>query len=51
MPRHVVVVDRREDFPWEAHDRRVVTARDYVDQTVGEPAITPRCWPRRAASG
>lgn len=38
MPRHVVVVDRREDFPWEAADRRVVTAREYVDQTEGEPA-------------
>jgi glutathione synthase/RimK-type ligase-like ATP-grasp enzyme len=38
MPRHVIVVDRREDFPWEAPDRRVVTARDYVAQPDGAPA-------------
>lgn len=30
MTRHVVIVDRRTDFPWPAPNRVVVLARDYV---------------------
>ena len=30
MPLHVVVVDRRADFPWAAPDRLVVPAREFV---------------------
>jgi len=32
MPSHVVVVDRRSDFPWAAPDRLVVTAREFVGE-------------------
>ncbi len=30
MPQHIVVVDRRSDFPWPRRDLRVVEARDFV---------------------
>jgi glutathione synthase/RimK-type ligase-like ATP-grasp enzyme len=33
MARHVIVVDRRADFPWTAPDRFIVTARDFVTET------------------
>ncbi|MFO1129111.1 MAG: RimK family protein [Rhodospirillales bacterium] len=32
MARHIVVVDRRADFPWPAPDRVVVTAKDFVTE-------------------
>ena len=32
MPSHVVVVDRRADFPWAAPDRLVVPAREFVGE-------------------
>lgn len=33
MPLHVIVVDRRSDFPWPAPDRRVVLAKEFVGET------------------
>jgi glutathione synthase/RimK-type ligase-like ATP-grasp enzyme len=30
MPLHVIVVDRRADFPWPASDRVIVLAKDFV---------------------
>ena len=32
MPAHVVVVDRRTDFPWDAPDRLVVPAKEFVGE-------------------
>ncbi|MBL8668319.1 MAG: RimK family protein [Rhodospirillales bacterium] len=32
MPSHVVVVDRRADFPWDAADRLVVPAKEFVGE-------------------
>jgi glutathione synthase/RimK-type ligase-like ATP-grasp enzyme len=32
MARHIIVVDRRADFPWPAADRVVVTAKDFVTE-------------------
>ncbi len=32
MPSHVVVVDRRSDFPWAAPDRLVVPAKEFVGE-------------------
>jgi glutathione synthase/RimK-type ligase-like ATP-grasp enzyme len=32
MPQHIVVVDRRSDFPWLRRDLRVVAARDFVTE-------------------
>ncbi len=33
MAQHIVVVDRRRDFPWLRRDLRVVTARDFVTES------------------
>lgn len=30
MPLHVIVVDRRADFPWQAADRIIVPAKEFV---------------------
>lgn len=30
MPTHIVIVDRRADFPWTKDNLQVVTARDYI---------------------
>jgi len=30
MTRHIVVVDRRKDFPWDEPDCEVMTAREYI---------------------
>lgn len=30
MPTHIVIVDRRADFPWAKDGLQVVTARDYI---------------------
>ena len=32
MARHIIVVDRRVDFPWAAADRVVVTAKEFVTE-------------------
>ena len=32
MARHIIIVDRRADFPWAAADRVVVTAREFVTE-------------------
>ncbi len=32
MARHIIVVDRRADFPWAAADRVVVTAKEFVTE-------------------
>lgn len=32
MARHVIVVDRRADFPWAAPDRFVIAAKDFVTE-------------------
>ena len=32
MARHIIVVDRRADFPWVAEDRVVVTAKEFVTE-------------------
>ncbi|MBK8175674.1 MAG: RimK family protein [Rhodospirillales bacterium] len=32
MPLHVIVVDRRSDFPWPAPNRFVTTAKDFVSE-------------------
>ena len=32
MPLHIIVVDRRADFPWTGQDRLVVPAREFVTE-------------------
>ncbi|MFO1152362.1 MAG: RimK family protein [Rhodospirillales bacterium] len=32
MARHIIVVDRRADFPWTAPERIIVTAKDFVTE-------------------
>src|SRR5574338_1386801 len=32
MARHIIVVNRRSDFPWPSADRVVVTAKEFVTE-------------------
>ena len=42
MPPHVVVVDRRSDFPWAAPDRLVVPAKEFVGEAARRLPVSAR---------
>lgn len=42
MPQHIVVVDRRRDFPWLRRDLRVVAARDFVTESARRLPVSAR---------
>ena len=42
MPLHVVVVDRRADFPWPAPDRLVVPAKEFVVEAARRLPVSAR---------
>jgi glutathione synthase/RimK-type ligase-like ATP-grasp enzyme len=42
MPQHIVVVDRRSDFPWPRRDLRVVAARDFVAESARRLPVSAR---------
>lgn len=41
MPQHIVIVDRKRDFPWPAPDRLIILARDYLINAdwASQPAV------------
>ena len=42
MPSHIIVVDRKKDFPWSVRNCTTVLAEDYVARPAGRATFTSR---------